>query len=53
MSFLGNPAAGTNACLLLVVKQVEVIGSSNFQDAGCSSIGLNKVPTVKTISLAE
>jgi len=53
MDFQGDPAVGSNGCLLLVVKQVEVVGSSAFQDAGCSSIGLNNVPTVKTISLAE
>jgi hypothetical protein len=53
VDFQGNPAVGSNACLLLVVKQVEVIGSSTFQDAGCTNAGLNNVPTVKTISLAE
>jgi hypothetical protein len=53
MDFQGNPSIGSNACLLLVVKQVEVNGSSAFQDAGCTNAGLNTVPTVKTIALAE
>jgi hypothetical protein len=51
--FQGGPAAGSASCLVLIVKTVTLRGTPSFNDSGCTSAGLNTLPTLKTVALAE
>jgi Flp pilus assembly protein TadG len=53
VNFQGTPAATGPQCLVLVANTVGMQGNPGFATSGCSSIGLNNLPIVKTVYLAE
>jgi hypothetical protein len=53
VTFQGTPVATGPQCLVLVANTVSLQGNPGFATNGCSSIGLNNLPIVKTVYLAE
>jgi len=53
MTFQGTPAAGSAACLVLVVNTLSLQGNPQLNDSGCTSAGLTNLPTPKTVALTE
>ena len=53
VTFQGTPAATGPQCLVLVANTVAMQGNPGFATSGCSGIGLNNLPIVKTVYLAE
>ena len=53
VTFQGTPAATGPQCLVLVANTVALQGNPGFATSGCPSLGLNNLPIVKTIYLAE
>lgn len=53
MTFTGGPSDSGPRCLLLVVKTLTVNGASSLEAGGCASAGLNDLPAVHTVALAE
>jgi hypothetical protein len=53
VTFQGGPSATGPQCLVLVANTVAMQGNPGFATSGCGSLGLNKLPIVKTVYLAE
>jgi Flp pilus assembly protein TadG len=53
VTFQGTPAATGPQCLVLVANTVAMQGNPGFATNGCSSLGLNTLPIIKTVALAE
>jgi Flp pilus assembly protein TadG len=53
VTFQGTPAASGPQCLVLVTNTLSMQGNPGFATSGCGSLGLNKLPIVKTVYLAE
>src|SRR5215469_14084753 len=53
VTFQGGPSATGPQCLVLVTNTLSMQGNPGFATSGCGSLGLNKLPIVKTVYLAE
>ena len=53
MTFQGTPAAGSAACLVVVVNTLTLQGNPQLNDLGCTNAGLTNLPTPKTVALTE
>ena len=53
MTFQGTPAAGSAACLVVVVNTLTLQGNPELDDSGCTNAGLTNLPTPKTVALTE
>jgi Flp pilus assembly protein TadG len=53
VTFQGGPSATGPQCLLLVTNTLSMQGNPGFATSGCGSLGLNKLPIVKTVYLAQ
>jgi Flp pilus assembly protein TadG len=53
LAFQGNSNVGSRSCLLLVVNQAALVGSSSLASSGCTASGLGSTPKVQTVVLAE
>ena len=53
VTFQGTPTAAGPQCLVLVTNTFSMQGNPGFATSGCGSLGLNNLPIVKTVYLAE
>ena len=53
VTFQGGPSATGPQCLVLVTNTLSMQGNPGFATSGCGSLGLNKLPIVKTVYLAQ
>jgi Flp pilus assembly protein TadG len=53
VTFQGGPSATGPQCLVLVTNTLSMQGNPCFATSGCGSLGLNKLPIVKTVYLAQ
>jgi hypothetical protein len=53
VTFQGTPAASGPQCLVLVANTVALQGNPTFATSGCSSLGLNNLPIVRSVTLVE
>jgi len=53
VTFQGTPSATGPQCLVLVANTISLQGTPGFATNGCASLGLNNLPIIKTVYLAE
>jgi len=53
MTFHGAPSATGPQCLLLVVKTLDIDAASRLEAGGCSGAGLDNLPVIDTVAVAE
>jgi hypothetical protein len=53
LTFHGAPSATGPQCLLLVVRSLNVDASSRLDTEGCGTIGLDDLPVIRTVAIAE
>jgi len=53
ITFQGTPAATGPQCLVLVANTVAMQGNPAFDTSGCGSLGLNNMPIIYAVALAE
>ena len=53
MTFHGAPSATGPQCLLLVVKTLDIDAASRLEVGGCSGAGLDNLPVIDTVAVAE
>ena len=53
VTFQGTPSAAGPQCLVLVANTIGLQGNPKVATSGCANIGLNNLPTVKNVALAE